>query len=130
MKLKQKGFTLVEIMIVVAIITILSAVAIPNFMTARTKSRANTCKANLRLIESTIVQYSMDNKLSNGTDCTFTVLVPTYLKRIPVCQSGGRYGDSSSLFAWTPDLFRIDGTPWCSIGNTKACDGYPHVLLQ
>ena len=65
-KLREKGFTLVEIMIVVAIIAILSAIAIPNFMAARSKSRANACKANMRQIDSGLEQYAMDALKTNG----------------------------------------------------------------
>ena len=88
-KLREKGFTLVEIMIVVAIIAILSAIAIPNFMAARSKSRANACKANLRQIESAVEQYAMDNTKTDGDTCVMTNLVTTYIKKTPACPSAG-----------------------------------------
>jgi len=128
-KKREKGFTLVEIMIVVAIIAILSAIAVPNFMTARLKSRTNSCKSNLKLLDSTIAQYAMDNKLGQGETCMMSTIIPTYIKSIPECQSGGTYGDSDGS-TWTPNLFHIDGTPWCSIGSSSAAGGYPHILTQ
>lgn len=51
MRINRKGFTLVEIMIVVAIIGILAAIAIPNFLKSRTESQKNACIANLKQIQ-------------------------------------------------------------------------------
>jgi len=62
----KKGFTLVEIMIVVAIIGLLAAIAIPSFMRARLTSQANACINNLRQIESAKDQYALENSLTNG----------------------------------------------------------------
>lgn len=131
-KLKEKGFTLVEIMIVVAIIAILSAIAIPNFMTARSKSRANACRANLRQVESAVEQYAMDNTLADGETCPMNMIIPTYIKKTPNCQAGGIYGDSSpATYTWADNTFRVGGTPWCTIGNNALqSGGYPHVLYQ
>ncbi|MEO0249499.1 MAG: prepilin-type N-terminal cleavage/methylation domain-containing protein, partial [candidate division WOR-3 bacterium] len=61
-KRSQKGFTLVEIMIVVLIIGILLAIAVPNFIRARESSRAKSCVANLKQIESAKEQWAMDTK--------------------------------------------------------------------
>jgi len=66
----KQGFTLVEIMIVVAIIGLLAAIAIPSFMKARTTSQMNACINNLRMIESAKEQWAMANKIIQGADCT------------------------------------------------------------
>ncbi len=58
---KRSGFTLVEIMIVVAIIGLLAAIAVPNFVNARTSARRNTCVNNLRLIQASKDQYAIEN---------------------------------------------------------------------
>lgn len=126
---KEKGFTLVEIMIVVAIIAILSAIAVPNFITARTKSRTNTCISNLKLLDATIAQYAMDNKSIGGETITMGNMIPTYIKNIPQCKAGGTYGDSNGS-TFTPNTFHIDGTTWCSIGSSPAAGGYPHIVSQ
>ena len=127
-KLNEKGFTLVEIMIVVAIIAILSAIAIPNFMTARSKSRANACRANLRQIDAACEQVAMDLLRTNGDTCLMGELVPTYIKKTPQCQSSAQptYGETG--VAWIVNQFEIGSTPWCLIGGTSAAGNYAHYL--
>ncbi len=93
----KKGFTLVEIMIVVLIIGILMAIAVPNFIKARENSRRNSCIANLKQIDSAKEQYAMDQKLATGGAVTMANLTdPTtgYIKGAatgPLCPSGGAY---------------------------------------
>jgi prepilin-type N-terminal cleavage/methylation domain-containing protein len=91
MKKLKKGFTLVEIMIVVAIIALLAAIAVPSFMNARTKSMQSSCLNNLRLIDGAVQQYALDN--SNALAGTMDVLVGTnaYIKDPPNCKAGGAY---------------------------------------
>jgi len=88
---KSKGFTLVEIMIVVLIIGILLAIAVPNFIKARESSRKQTCIANLKQIDSAKEQCAMENKWDTAHACDFSDLVPTYVKTLPDCPSGGTY---------------------------------------
>lgn len=82
----NKGFTLVEIMIVVAIIGLLAAIAVPNFVQARNSARSNTCINNLRLIDSAKEQYAIENNIANGT-ATTSANCTAYLKNgaFPTC---------------------------------------------
>ncbi len=88
---KRKGFTLVEIMIVVLIIGILMAIAVPNFVQARNSSRTNSCIANLKQIDSAKEQWAMDNKKDSGASAAWSDLTPTYMKSQPSCPAGGTY---------------------------------------
>ena len=126
---KLAGFTLVEIMIVVLIIGILLAIAIPNFIQARESARARACVANLKQLDSAKQQYMMDNKVSTftsvsippGTAATSAAtggLIPTYVRSVPLCPSGGTYTTNNETTL-----------PTCSLGtNTVNGVNYPHVL--
>lgn len=62
----QRAFTLVEIMIVVSVIALLAAIAVPSFLRARKRSQATTVKNDLRLIDGAIAQYAMETNKSTG----------------------------------------------------------------
>jgi prepilin-type N-terminal cleavage/methylation domain-containing protein len=64
---RRAGFTLVEIMIVVAIIALLAAIAVPGFLRARKRSQASRILNDLRLIDSAVDQYAIENNKSTGT---------------------------------------------------------------
>lgn len=90
MKTKRAGFTLVEIMIVVAIIGLLAAIAIPSFMKARQQSQLNACMNNLRQIESGKEQWALAEKKAQG-DAVVDAEIDEYMKATPVCPAGGAY---------------------------------------
>lgn len=82
---KRKGFTLVEIMIVVLIIGILLAIAVPNFITARQNSRAQTIIATLKQVEAGKDQCAMDQGLTTGDNCpAMTPYIKNYPPTFPV----------------------------------------------
>jgi prepilin-type N-terminal cleavage/methylation domain-containing protein len=80
---KSKGFTLVEIMIVVLIIGILMAIAVPNFIQARTSSRQKTVIANLKQVDSAKEQWAMETGKKNADPCAEGDLFPAYMKSYP-----------------------------------------------
>jgi len=92
--MQKKHFTLVEIMIVVAIIGLLAAIAIPSFMRARETSQRNACINNLRQIDGAKEQWAMDNNANTGDTVTDTTDLDDYVKGTYAeitCPGGGDY---------------------------------------
>ncbi len=86
---RRGGFTLVEIMIVVAIIGMLSAIALPNMVSARTRSQRNACINNLRIIDGAIQQWALESNAPADAEVEAANLVP-YLRgaAMPTCPTG------------------------------------------
>ena len=87
----KAGFTLVEIMIVVAIIGLLAAIAIPNFVRARTTAQKNACINNLRQIDGAKEQWALENKKKDGDTPTSAELfgASLYMRDSPTCPADG-----------------------------------------
>ena len=114
------GFTLTEIMIVVAIIGIIIAIAVPGFIRARERARQTACQENLIRIDQAIQQYIIEENVRGDlpltVDLDYLIGETMYLRTTPVCPSGGTY---------TLNLPNDPQAVDCSIGY----DGfYPHVF--
>lgn len=106
----RKGFTLVEIMIVVAIIGIIIAIAIPGFLRAREVSRGRACQENLHKIEGAKEQYALEGNVPSSATPTWGSLIgeTLYIKRTPICPGGGLAG-SNGIYT----IKNLESTPTC-----------------
>ncbi len=111
----RRGFTLIEIMIVVLIIGILLAIALPGFVQARETTRTKACIENLTKIQTAQTQYGMDHMLAPHASVPGGLPTLTgaggYLKNTPACPSGGSY-----------TLNDISTPPTCTFGAAGTGD--------
>ncbi|MDB6152499.1 MAG: type pilus biosis protein [Chthoniobacteraceae bacterium] len=112
---KRAGFTLVEIMIVVAIIALLAAIAVPNFLRSRKRSQATRILEDLRMIDAAVDQYAIEANLAATNVINFSK-VKLYLKTgTPLYTTG-----NSVLGATYGDAFTVDGVISTPIGTKAA----------
>lgn len=111
--MNKKGFTLVEIMIVVAIIGLLAAIAIPNFIKARETSQTNACIENLRQIDSAKQQWAIEEK-KESADTPVAADLDDYIK--------GEYASCQCPAGGTYTINSMASDPTCDVDN--------HVLRE
>ena len=114
---KQGGFTLVEIMIVVAIIAMLAAIAVPNFLRSRKRSQATQVLQDLRVIDSAIDQYAIENYKSGGAGVGWAD-VQNYLKTGTRLYASGGKDILGNTF--NGGVFSVDSIPKVATGTFNA----------
>lgn len=103
---RRSGFTLIELMIVIAIIAILAAVLFPNFIRARAQGQQSACDSNLKNIGTAMESYANDNASHYAT--ALSMLNPNYLAVIPTCPSTGQDTYSAGMqSAMSPDSYTL-----------------------
>ena len=102
----KDGFTLVEIMIVVAIIGLLASIAIPSYGKAKERAYTTTCINNLQQIDGAIHLWSLDMKRDEQQPVTYSD-IRSYLRGSLVCPSGGRSFEDSYTIS------TVDARPTC-----------------
>ena len=117
---RKAGFTLVEIMIVVAIIGLLAAIAIPNFIRARTTSQTNACINNLRQVDGAKQQWALENNQTGAATPGVADIAP-YLGRgtgQTLNIAGGQVqGDINCPASGTYAINNVQTRPTCTIAN-------------
>jgi type II secretory pathway pseudopilin PulG len=103
---EELGFTLLEIMIIVSLIGLLAAIAIPNLVHAKTVSNQTACINNLRRIESAVTQWALESKASSTVTVQYSDIQP-YLRGSVACPAGGTTFSDSYL------IIDVQTSPTC-----------------
>ena len=104
-KRNRAGFTLVEIMIVVAIIALLASIAVPGFMRARKRAQASRVLNDLRIIDSAVDQYAIENNKTTGAHPVWSDL------KVYVKKGSSLYNTGADIFSHTYGPFTVDTLP-------------------
>ena|SRR5215212_6014485 len=114
---KRGAFTLVEIMIVVAIIALLAAIAVPGFLRARKRSQAAKVLNDLRMIDSAVDQYAIETAKTTGSTVEVTDWT-NYVKKDTMLFTTGKDMFGNDYGAQTVDsLPKVPATAWTSLSD-------------
>lgn len=117
-QITNQAFTLVEVMIVVAVIGVLAAIAVPSFIKAREQTHAKSCQENIRIIYGAQQQWAVETKKGGSEVPTESNLTPYISGGVfPTCPAGGTY-----------TLKKVDELPTCATHQTATGPGTGHVI--
>lgn len=132
---KRKGFTLIELMIVIAIIAILAAILVPNFLRARNQGQLTACKSNLKNMGTALEMYSTDSSGTYPVAIATLTTGGTYLQVLPVCPlaAGAAYGyTTTGATAAAPTSYTVSctGTFHQGVGGCSAAGQPSYDSMQ
>lgn len=107
---RKRGFTLIELMIVITIIAVLAAILVPNFKRARARSQLSACVSQCKTTATALEMYAVDNDgrfpdIASGLAGLSVLTQGSYLKRLPTCPSRGTCTFLDYVATTTPDRF-------------------------
>ena len=117
----DRGFTLVELMIVIAVIAVLVSILVPNYTRARARSQLSGCEQNLKNISTAIEIYLVKNQklpLVSGDDWTFLTDGGKYLQLMPTCPAAGIVTYSIGIDSDNPTQYTV----YCKGTNHEICN--------
>ncbi|MEQ8191261.1 MAG: prepilin-type N-terminal cleavage/methylation domain-containing protein [Candidatus Eremiobacterota bacterium] len=124
----KKGFTLIELMIVIAIIAILAAILVPNFLKARAQGQLAACESNIKNLATALEMYATDNTGTYPNELvtlTSSAAGGGYMKTIPLCPSSRLATSYGYDVHTTPDNFTMNCTGANAHLSAGSTNGYP-----
>lgn len=126
MRRSKRGFTLIEIMIVITIIAILAAILVPNFKRARSRGQLSACLSQCKSTATALEMYAVENDgrfpSLSGLAGLNTLITTNFLKRLPVCPAAARFTFLDYTASATPDRFSFS-----CVGNNHG-DCFPGTV--
>ena len=115
----EEGFTLIELIVVIAILGFLLAIAIPRYTTSRAKAAASASAANLKNLANAVELYATENNLTTYPSGSLATIVADYIPNVPAPPGGGNYVYSASGNKYTI----TDSNTYGTISNIYVTEG-------
>jgi prepilin-type N-terminal cleavage/methylation domain-containing protein len=89
--MRRRAFTLIELVIVIAVIGVMTGIAVPVYSKTRVRTTETSCAKNRRVLQDAKVLWMIDNGKTYSDEIYFKDLIPEYVAEPPVCPLGGTY---------------------------------------